>query len=85
MHMIRTAFVALTEFPQHGHFSFLVLLFFGGVTTTTGPPVLPAPLLPPLLGGGAHPQPPRLISISVHPFSSMYSSTRSDGVVIVHP
>ena len=82
MHMIRTAFVALTLFPQHGQTNFRVLDFFGSLSPSV--PVPPSPALAPLDGGGVHPR-PRFMSISVHPCMMMYSKSLSDGLVIVHP
>lgn len=80
MHMIRTALVARTLFPQQGHCSFLVLLGF-----LPGTGALPLPALLPPLAGGIHPHVPRFMLISVHPLSMMYSTSSSLGVVIVHP
>ena len=66
MHMILTAFVARTLFPQHGHCSLRVL--DGLLPPGTIPPAIGTPPAPVLIG--SHPAPPLLILISLHPFSS---------------
>ena len=77
MHMIRTAFVALTLLPQHGHISFLVLLGLRSPPAFAAPAWL-VPAAPKRTPGITLLRPMR---ISFHPFESAYSARFSPGVV----